>query len=232
MDPTNFQKNRILLIDSHPLFREGLKRVLEMESTFQVIAEGDNGEQLIPLYEEHLPDIVLMDINLSQKNGLDALRGLIMRFPQANVLIFTASPELANVTQALQNGASGYLLKEMDTVSLINALKDTLKGGFYLHPKITGAFVSEWQNRRKAEESALHYYQPAVRRPYHLLTHREAEILQLLAEGYSNRSLGELLEISEKTVKNHVSAILRKLDVDDRTQAVVIGLKNGWIELK
>lgn len=226
------KKHRILLIDPHSLFREGLTRILEMEETFQIIAEGDNGEQLLSLYTQHLPDIVLMDINFPQKNGLEALRELINLIPDATVLIFTDITDTKYVFQALDEGAAGYLLKEMNASSLIDTVKEVLKGGFYLHPKVTGAFLSELLNRKSTENLRINYHQLDVKAPFHLLTRREAEVLQLLSEGHSNYSLGLVLKITEKTVKNHVSSLLKKLNVNDRTQAVLIGLKNGWIELK
>ncbi|RLQ84948.1 DNA-binding response regulator [Planomicrobium sp. Y74] len=222
----------IVLIDSHPLFREGLRRVLETEETFKVVGEGDSSEKLIPLYKQHLPQLILMEINFLQKNNLNTLKELTVEFPDAKALIFTTATEFNFVDLALQNGASGYLLKEMDTVSLINALKEVLKGGFYLHPKIARTFISLFYEKSTQLGSKRSYHQTAVQRPYHLMTRREIEVLQLLSEGHNNKHLGEALFISEKTVKNHVSAILRKMDVVDRTQAVVKALKNGWIELK
>lgn len=222
----------IVLIDSHPLFREGLRRVLETEETFEVVGEGDSSEKLIPLYKQHLPQLILMEINFFHKDKLDTLKELTMQFPKANVVIFTTATDFGFVDWALQNGASGYLLKEMDTASLINALKEVLKGGFYLHPTIAKAFISHLNEKSIQLDSKRSYHQTAIQRPYHLMTRREIEVLQLLGEGNNNKKLGEALFISEKTVKNHVSSILRKMDVADRTQAVVKALKNGWIELK
>ncbi|MFC9600257.1 LuxR C-terminal-related transcriptional regulator, partial [Peribacillus butanolivorans] len=130
-------------------------------------------------------------------------------------------------------GAQGYLLKEMDADALIDAVRVVAEGGSYLHPKVTHNLVKEYR-RLAAEEGAdrdsVHAVE--IRRPLHLLTRRECEVLQLLADGKSNRAIGETLYISEKTVKNHVSNILQKMNVNDRTQAVVLAIKNGWVEVK
>lgn len=219
----------IVIIDSHPLFREGLKRVLEMDSYLRVIAEGGTGEQLMPLYRQYQPDVVLMEINLPSKTGIEALSKLTQHFPHAKVLIFTVVDDFFYASQAIQAGASGYLLKEMDPAAIVHAIKTVVEGGFYLHPKVTTDFIGALNRLALASEGP--FLQTTVIRPYHLLTARECEVLQLLADGHSNRSLGEALEISEKTVKNHVSAILRKMELKDRTQAVVIAIKNGWVAL-
>ena len=223
------QKIDLLILDSHPLFREGLKRVLEMGSNLRVTGEGGTGEQLLPLYRQYQPDVVLMEINLPSKTGIEALSELIQYFPNAKVLIFTVVDDFFYASQAIQGGASGYLLKEMDPAAIVQAIKTVIEGGFYLHPKVTRDFISALN--RLALGSDGPFRQTAVILPYHLLTARECEVLQLLADGHSNRSLGEALEISEKTVKNHASSILRKMQLQDRTQAVVIAIKNGWVAL-
>lgn len=223
------QQIDLLVLDSHPLFREGLKRVLEMDSYLRVIGEGGTGEQLLPLYRQYQPDAVLMEINLPSKTGIEALSELTKYFPHAKVLIFTVVDDFFYASQAIQAGASGYLLKEMDPAAIVRAIKTVVEGGFYLHPKVTTDFIGEINRLALASDGP--FLQTTVIRPYHLLTARECEVLQLLADGYSNRSLGEALEISEKTVKNHVSSILRKMVLQDRTQAVAIAVKNGWVAL-
>jgi two-component system response regulator DegU len=136
------------------------------------------------------------------------------------------------VTHALKTGAQGYLLKEMDSDSLIEAIRVVSEGGSYLHPKVTHNLVKEY--RRLATESVASGAAERTveyRKPLHLLTKRECQVLQLLADGKSNRAVAETLYISEKTVKNHVSNILQKMNVNDRTQAVVTAIKNGWVEV-
>lgn len=221
----------ILIIDDHQLFREGVKRILDFEETFNVVAEGDDGAQVIDLYEEHHPDVVLMDINMPEVTGIEATSKLVEQYPDAKVIILSIHDDENYVSHALKSGALGYMLKEMDADALIDAIKIVAEGGSYLHPKVTVNLVNEFRRLAEAEFTG-NFQQVEVRRPLHLLTKRECEVLQMLADGKSNRGIGEGLYISEKTVKNHVSNILQKMNVNDRTQAVVTAIKNGWVEVR
>nr|WP_147554273.1 response regulator transcription factor [Bacillus testis] len=223
----------IVIIDDHQLFREGVKRILDFEESFEVVAEGDDGSEAIDLVDRHRPDVVIMDINMPTTNGIEATKQLIQQFPNTKVIILSIHDDENYVTHALKTGASGYLLKEMDADALIEAVKVVAEGGSYLHPKVTHNLVREY--RRLASDTAdehSSHLATEIRRPLHLLTRRECEVLQLLADGQSNRNIGETLFISEKTVKNHVSNILQKMAVNDRTQAVVLAIKNGWVEVR
>lgn len=224
----------IILIDDHKLFREGVKRILDFEASFNVVAEGDDGENASDLVEQHNPDVVLMDINMPHTNGIEATSNLIKSHPNLKVIILSIHDDENYVTHALQTGARGYLLKEMDAESLIEAIKIVHDGGSYLHPRVTHNLVKEYRRLTTGELEDGDKQMDVVeyRKPLHLLTRRECEILQLLAEGNSNRSIAEILYISEKTVKNHVSNILQKMKVDDRTQAVVKAIKNGWVQIR
>jgi len=222
---------KIIIIDDHQLFREGVKRILEFEESFEVVAEGDDGSDIISLYKEHMPDVVLMDINMPGKNGVEATAELIREFPDAKVIMLSIHDDESYVTHALKSGALGYMLKEMDADEIVEAIKVVANGGSYLHPKVTKNLVAEFR-RLSEHENKGSFHQTEVRRPFHLLTKRECEVLQLLTDGQSNRAIGETLFISEKTVKNHVSSILQKMNVNDRTQAVVTAIKNGWVEVR
>lgn len=231
-----FLKTRILIIDDHQLYREGIKRILEFEDSFEVVGEGEDGDQAVQLVRTLQPDVVIMDINMPNMNGVEATRALIEKYPDTKIIILSIHDDENYVSHALQTGASGYLLKEMDVEALIEAVKVVAEGGSYLHPKVTHNLVKEF--RRLADTAVngpddqgsgrLNY---EIYRPYHLLTRRECEVLQLLAEGKSNKKIGETLFISEKTVKNHVSNILQKMNCVDRTQAVVEAIKKGWVEV-
>jgi two-component system response regulator DegU len=224
---------KIAIIDDHQLFREGVKRILEFEQSFQVVAEGDDGSETLKIVEEHRPDVVIMDINMPQMNGIEATRELIEQYPDTKVIILSIHDDENYVTHALQTGASGYLLKEMDADALIEAVRVVADGGSYLHPKVTHNLVNEYRKLAAGVARSGTYLQTVeIRRPLHLLTRRECEVLQMLADGKSNRGIGEALYISEKTVKNHVSNILQKMNVNDRTQAVVVAIKNGWVEVR
>lgn len=227
------KKTKILIIDDHQLYREGIKRILEFEKNFEVVGEGQDGDEALTLVKRHKPDVVIMDINMPNVNGVEATRRLIEMYPSTKVIILSIHDDENYVTHALQTGAAGYLLKEMDVDALIEAVKVVSEGGSYLHPKVTHNLVKEY--RRLAEATTTNISESEkkyeVRRPYHLLTRRECEVLQLLAEGKSNKKIGEKLYISEKTVKNHVSNILQKMQCVDRTQAVVEAIKKGWVDV-
>ncbi|MFT8872898.1 MAG: response regulator transcription factor [Sporolactobacillus sp.] len=227
------QITTIALVDDHRLFREGVKRILDMEEDFQVVAEGDDGSGVESLVERTKPDIVLMDINMPNMNGVEATRRLVEKYPGIKVIILSIHDDESYVTHVIKVGALGYLLKEMDADSMIEAVRIVARGGAYIHPKVTYSLVNEF--RRLATQGVR--FEPSgfrdleYRPPLHILTHRECEVLQLMADGKSNRAIGDHLYISEKTVKNHVSNILQKMNVDDRTQAVVQAIKNGWVKL-
>ncbi|MEA3320515.1 MAG: response regulator transcription factor [Bacillota bacterium] len=235
---------KIVIIDDHQLFREGVKRILDFETNFHVVAEGDDGEEALDLMEKHDPDVIIMDINMPKVNGVEATRRLVEANSEAKVIVLSIHDDENYVTHALQTGARGYLLKEMDADALVDAVKVVADGGSYLHPKVTHNLVREYRRltengvgsgsraRGGGGSTATTYQQVEIRRPLHLLTRRECEVLQLLADGKSNKAIGEALFISEKTVKNHVSNILQKMNVNDRTQAVVVAIKNGWVEVR
>ena len=222
---------KIVIIDDHQLFREGVKRILDFEDSFEVIAEGDDGSDALSLYEQYVPEVILMDINMPRKNGVEATGELMAKYPEAKVIMLSIHDDESYVMHALKTGALGYMLKEMDADAIIQAIKVVAAGGSYLHPKVTKNLVSEFRRLSERENKGT-FHQSEIRRPFHLLTKRECEVLQLLTDGQSNRMIGETLFISEKTVKNHVSSILQKMNVNDRTQAVVTAIKDGWVEVR
>lgn len=221
----------IVLIDDHKLFREGVKRILEFEPSFDVVAEGDDGSIAAKLVKENKPDVVLMDINMPTMNGVQATSDLVKYFPETSVIILSIHDDESYVTHALKTGAQGYLLKEMDSESLIEAIKVVNDGGSYLHPKVTHNLVQEYRRLSKENKSSISDIGIDYQKPTHILTKRECQVLQLLADGKSNRAVAETLYISEKTVKNHVSNILQKINVNDRTQAVVLAIRKGWVDV-
>lgn len=183
---------KILIIDDHQLFREGVKRILDFEETFEVVAEGDDGSEAIELYGLNQPDVVLMDINMPHMNGIDATEQLLEAYPEAKVIILSIHDDESYVTHALKSGALGYMLKEMDADAIIQAIKVVAEGGSYLHPKVTHNLVQEFKRLSEREHKGT-FQQAEVRRPLHLLTKRECEVLQLLTDGQSNRVIGETL---------------------------------------
>jgi len=165
-------------------------------------------------------------------NGIEATKQLLENHPGTKVIILSIHDDETYVSHALQSGAQGYLLKEIDTESLLEAIRVVYDGGSYLHPKVTHNLVQEYRKLVQNQHSKSSVHEIEYRKPLHLLTRRECQVLQLLSEGQSNRMIAETLVISEKTVKNHVSNILQKMEVNDRTQAVVMAIKNGWVEVE
>ncbi|ERN51981.1 DNA-binding response regulator [Alkalihalophilus pseudofirmus] len=226
------KKIRIVLIDDHQLFREGVKRILAMEPEFEIVADGEDGSEARALVDEHRPDVILMDINMPKVNGVEATRELVAAYPNVRVLILSIHDDETYVTHVLKTGASGYLLKEMDAGALIEAVKVVASGGSYIHPKVTHNLIKEYRRLATEDdkyEESIGFREVEYRKPLHILTRRECEVLQLMTDGQSNRAIGESLYISEKTVKNHVSNILQKMSVNDRTQAVVEAIKKGYV---
>lgn len=231
---------KLVLADDHQLFREGVKRIINMENDLEVVGECGDGIQVIELCNELKPDIVLMDINMPVENGVAATEKLKEIFPMIKIIILSIHDDESYVFETLRKGASGYLLKDMEAEALINAIRAVVAGHAYIHPKVTGKLINQlrrmtYLDERGAtagsgdplKEAGVRY----IHTPESPLTKREAEVLRLMAEGKSNKLIGESLFISEKTVKNHVSSILQKLEVEDRTQAVINAIKNGWVTL-
>lgn len=225
---------RIAIIDDHQLFREGIKRILEMESSFEVVGIGSNGEEGCEVARTLQPDIMLMDINMPIMNGVQATEKIKGISPETKVIILSIHDDENYVHQAFSSGASGYLLKEMDSDALIEAIQVVAGGEAYIHPRVTGKLITEFRrlsSKQDHEVAHVELVDQVGNERFNSLTPREKEVLQLMAEGRSNKAIGDYLYISEKTVKNHVSSILQKLDVQDRTQAVVTSIKNGWVKI-
>lgn len=208
MDNTASHKRnvRIVIADDHQLFREGVKRIINMEDDMEVIGECGDGIQVIELCNQITPDIVLMDINMPLENGVVATERLKLIFPDIKVIILSLHDDESYVFETLRKGASGYLLKDMEAESLINAIRSVVAGHAYIHPKVTGKLINQLRRMtylddvgvvgsgQGAKDSALKY----IHNTNSPLTKREAEVLRLMAEGKSNKLIGEFLYISEK----------------------------------
>lgn len=213
---------KLLLVDDHKLFREGLRRILELEPDLKVVGEAGTGRIALEQLNVCDPDVVLMDINMPDMNGVEATRAIKELFPSIAVLVLSIHDDREYLLEVLKSGASGYLLKDVDPDRLIEAIRDVAKGGSIVHPGLTSKLINEL-NRLSSQTLSV------VESP---LTGREGEILSLMAKGLSNGDIAKKVYISEKTVKNHVTNILRKLDVTDRTRAVIEGVKRGLVFIK
>ena len=209
---------RVLLIDDHTLFREGLQELLSRHHIETVGAVGD-GETGIRLARELLPDVILLDMRMPSMSGLEVLRRLRQGGLRMPIVMLTTSTEENDLIECLRNGAQGYLLKEMEPGDLVDALEEIIQGKTVVAPHLAQLLVRVVQGQPEAIEQ--------ISGPFDALTPREGEILNLLAEGQSNKVIARNLGISDGTVKLHVKAILRKLGVHSRVEAAVLAVQHG-----
>jgi len=213
-------KNKIsvLIADDHSLIRQGLKQILELEKDITVIAQATNGSEAIQYARECKPDVILMDINMPGTNGLQAIKEIKLEKLQSKIIVLTIHEDREYLFKTLQMGAEGYVLKDAEPSVLIEAIRNVYSGQSYIQPNMTSELVKEF-NRVTMHEKEKH--------DENNLTSREIEVLELIAEGMINKEIAKQLYISEKTVKNHVSNIFRKLNVSDRTQAAIYAFKHN-----
>ncbi|MGY1434829.1 response regulator [Streptomyces reniochalinae] len=204
---------RVLLVDDHQVVRRGLRTFLEVQDDIEVVGEASDGDEGVARAEELRPDVVLMDVKMPGTDGVEALRLLRERGNPARVLIVTSFTEQRTVVPALRAGAAGYVYKDVDPEALAGAIRSVHAGHVLLQPEVAGALLTDDQNGGAGRGPAL--------------TEREREVLGLIADGRSNREIARALVLSEKTVKTHVSNILMKLDVADRTQAALWAVRHG-----
>jgi DNA-binding NarL/FixJ family response regulator len=211
-------KIKVFLCDDHRLFRDGVKRLLEHEKNISVIGEAENGLDAVKEIKRLIPDVVLMDIGMPKMNGVDATRKLKREFPDIKVIILTVHQDEANIFDAIKAGASGYILKDVSGDDLINAVRKVNQNEALIEPKIAAKVLSEFKklSRRK---------KPKDEEVYGELTERENEILRWISLGATNKEIASRLQISDKTVKNHISNIFQKLHVNSRTQAALYVLR-------
>ena len=211
-------KIRILIADDHIMVRQGLKQILELEKDIIVIAQASTGEEAIKLAKENTPDVILMDINMPGMNGLQAIAEMKLQNVLSRIIVLTIHEDREYLFKTLQVGAEGYVLKDADPSVLIEAIRSVNRGQSYIQANMTKELVKEF-NRVTLNEK--------VKTEENSLTARELEVLELIAEGMINKEIAKNLYISEKTVKNHVSNIFRKLNVSDRTQAAIYAFKHN-----
>jgi DNA-binding NarL/FixJ family response regulator len=205
---------RVLLVDDHQVVRRGLRTFLEVQGDIEVVGEAGDGEEGVARAQELRPDVILMDVKMPGVDGIEALRLLRDAENPARVLIVTSFTEQRTVVPALRAGAAGYVYKDVDPVALAGAIRSVHAGHVLLQPEVAGALLSpEHGGTGQGRGNAL--------------TEREREVLGLIADGRSNREIARALVLSEKTVKTHVSNILMKLDLADRTQAALWAVRNG-----
>ncbi len=222
---------RILIVDDHPVFRQGVRDILETESGLEVIGEAADGQVALQLSRELCPDVVIMDINLPTMNGLQVTRRIKGEQREIKVIMLTGYDNVEQVFHAIRAGASAYCPKDILPDDLVKTIRTAYDGFFVVDDDIlTEDQVQGWlQNELTELASSLGTDPDDVFMP---LSPREMEILKLVTKGLSNKEIAYHLGISHQTVKNHMTSILRKLDVGDRTQAAVYALGRGWVRLE
>ena len=210
---------KIMIADDHSMIREGLKNLLELDGDIQVIAEAVDGEDCLNKLQVVKPDVLLLDINMPKKNGLEVLKSLKSKKSKLKVLVLTVHNEIEYLMKAVDIGVNGYVLKDSESAELKKAIFTVAEGESYIQPSLIPALNAKMIETNKDAEKIKS------------LTKRELDVLKLLAVGMYNKEVGKRLEISERTVKNHVSNIFKKLGVTDRTQAAVFAIRNNLVQI-
>lgn len=213
------KKIKVMIVDDHSLIREGLKQLLEFDGSIEVVGEASNGIECLEKIDSVHPEVLLLDINMPEKNGIEVLKEMKEKESPIKVLILTVHNELEYLTQAVDIGVDGYILKDSESSELKKAIQSVLDGENYIQPSLIPALNNQLVNRDIEKDKIS------------LLTNRELEVLIQVANGMFNKEIATNLNISERTVKNHISNIFKKIDVSDRTQAAVFAIKNNIIKL-
>lgn len=217
---------RVLICDDHALFRRGLMMVLEEEAGVEVIAEASDGNEAVDLATRHAPDVVLMDVRMPGRGGIEATRAIRDEMPATRVIMLTVSDDEDDLFDALKAGATGYLLKEISIDEVADAIRAVVTGRSLLSPQMATKLIAEFAALAQRAEGEGGGAAGGPR-----LTARELEVLRHVAEGQSNREIAEVLGISENTVKNHVRNILEKLHLHSRMEAVMYAVREKMLDL-
>ena len=221
-------KSGVVLVHAHPLFRQGLRYHLAGHPEFRITGEAGNGQQAIQLVDYTDPDIVLIEMDLPGVNGLEVARAIKRSHPNVGIILLSAEADHAMMIKALRAGVAAYVPRNVPWEELLKVLQDVRRGDYPINeivlrePQIAALVLTEFRSLTSEEE---------VENIYSPLSPREIEVLELVAGGRTNKEIAVKLDISNQTVKNHISSILRKLAVNDRTQAVVYAMRRGWIKV-
>jgi len=218
------ERLRVMVVDDHALFRRGLEMVLENERDIDLVGEASDGAEAVQKAQELMPDVVLMDVRMPKRSGIEAAREIRDVMPHVKILMLTISDEEADLYEAIKAGASGYLLKEIPIEEVADAIRSVWQGQSRISPSMASKLLTEFAAISKAADE-----RPPMPSPR--LTDREMEVLKLVAQGKNNRDIAKDLFISENTVKNHIRNILEKLHLHSRMEAVVYAVREKLLEI-
>ncbi|RME90661.1 MAG: DNA-binding response regulator [Anaerolineae bacterium] len=220
----------VLIVDDHPLFRQGVREALSLEEDIEVIGEAANGREALELIRALQPDVAILDVNLPEMNGQQVTHRVTQEHLPTRILLLTGYDDPQQTLHAALAGAAAYCAKEIEPQRLVKTVREIVQGKYVIgEHHFTREELERWIDEQ-LESARRPYSEPG--NPFHPLSEREMEVLSCVVRGMSNKEIAALLGISHQTVKNHITSILRKFGVEDRTQAVVYALKRGWVKLQ
>ena len=213
---------KVMIVDDHELIREGISKILDMENDIDIIFKAKSGIEALEALKDVKPDVILLDINMSELNGIETLKKIKASGSKTKIIMLTVYDDVEYISQSVNLGANGYVLKDSDSDTLIKTIKIVNEGGSYIQPTLATQLIKHMTNEKKNTND---------KKLLELLTRRELIVMKEISSGLNNKSISKKLNISEKTVKNHVSSILKKLELQDRTQVAIYAIKNKIIDL-
>ena len=228
-DRRSTSKTRVVIVDGHTLFRRGVRNILELEGDLEVVGEAGTGREALAIVQELTPDVVLMDLGIPAPNGIETTQRLKRELPHTGVIVMASNDDEDQLFEAIKAGAAAYVLKDIDPTDLIAIIRRVRAGEYLINDKVFSKPAVASRVLKEFRELAV--YGSEAQPIFAPLSPREVEILDNIAQGMTNKQVAYALGISEQTVKNHMSSILRKLSVNDRTQAVVYAMRQGWIKI-
>ena len=219
------KKIKLLLADDHRVVREGLSAILETKEEIQIVGEAKDGGEAVEQARQLLPDVILMDMRMPGMTGVEATRIIKREMPHIGIIALTMYDDQQHIFDLVRAGATGYLLKDSDSTEILAAIRAVSKGESLIHPSVASKILAEFSLLVEGKGKKKSFLE-------HDLTEREISVLRLVAEGKTNKEIGNVLDLSEKTIKNHVRNIFQKLHIDTRTQAVILAIRKGIIDLE
>ncbi len=219
------ERIRVLIADDHRVVREGLSAILKTKENIEVIGEAQDGQEAVEKARSLLPDVILMDVSMPKMSGVEATRVIKRELPHIGVVALTMYEEQQYIFDLVRAGATGYLLKDTDSSQIVKAIQSIYRGESLIHPSVASKILAEFSLLAQKKGKKPSWVE-------HDLTEREITVLRLVADGKTNKEIANALDLSEKTVKNHVRNIFHKLHVYDRTQAAILAIRKGLIELE